>query len=100
VAIAVAALLGTLAPPVAGSTSSLIGLAASGNDIGDTVHVRLSTLSNEPGSNRFVAQVTESRISTLIVPWNGLLMFSPRISCRQPPGTLPPPPLPHIIRIG
>ena len=51
-ALAVAALLGTLAPPAAGRTEPL-GLTVSGADYGTTVRARLTTASAEPGPNRF-----------------------------------------------
>ena len=51
-AMAVAALLGTLAPPAAGRTEPL-GLTVSGADYGTTVRARLTTASAEPGPNRF-----------------------------------------------
>ena len=77
VAIAVAALLGTLAPPVAGSASGLVGLSASGADVGNTVHVHLSTLSNEPGANRFVAQITDSHSGAPLRDGQVQLLFTP-----------------------
>ena len=75
-AIAVAALLGTLAPPVAGETG-LRGLSASGSDVGNTVHASLSTLSNEPGPNRFVARIADSRSGQPVRGAAVRLLFTP-----------------------
>ena len=50
VAVAAAALLGTLPPPAA---TRPLGLMASGADFGTTVRVRLTTGSGDPGPNRY-----------------------------------------------
>ena len=58
VALFVAALLGTLAPPVSGQ-GGLPTLSASGADFGTTTRVVLTTASDQPGPNRFEAQVED-----------------------------------------
>ena len=60
-ALAVAALLGTLAPSVTGQPqpAALPGLSASGADSGSTVQVELTVASDQPGANRFVARVED-----------------------------------------
>jgi uncharacterized membrane protein len=57
VALATAALLGTLSPPVAGKTTTPPGLNASGADAAKTVRVELKAASAEPGPNAFTARV-------------------------------------------
>jgi copper transport protein len=57
VALATAALLGTLSPPVAGKTTAPPGLRASGADAAKTVRVELKAASAEPGPNAFTARV-------------------------------------------
>jgi copper transport protein len=67
VALATAALLGTLSPPVAGQTGLPPGLSASGSAAG--VRVRLTTASAEPGPNTFTARVEGARrVSLRFVP--------------------------------
>ncbi|MDX6582440.1 MAG: copper transport protein [Solirubrobacterales bacterium] len=58
-ALGVAALLGTLAPPVSGQSAATTGLSTSGSDFGTTVEVTLTAVSDEPGPNRFVADVVD-----------------------------------------
>jgi copper transport protein len=58
-ALAVAALLGTLAPPVAGQTAAVSGISVTGADFATTVEVRLTATSDEPGPNRFVVEVSD-----------------------------------------
>ncbi len=58
VALGVAALLGTLAPPVSG-LSAPPGLSASGSDFGTTTRVELSAGSAKPGPNRFTVRVED-----------------------------------------
>jgi copper transport protein len=57
-ALALAALLGTLAPPVAGGAAAP-GLSASGADFGTTTRVELTAASDEPGPNLFTARVED-----------------------------------------
>jgi copper transport protein len=67
VALATAALLGTLSPPVASSSSTPPGLSASGAAQG--VRVKLTTASAEPGPNSFTASVDGAReVSLRFVP--------------------------------
>jgi hypothetical protein len=58
-AIAVAALLGSLAPAVAGPEAAPPGLSDEGSDFGTTVRVEIEAASPEPGPNRFVVQVDD-----------------------------------------
>jgi copper transport protein len=58
-ALAAAAVLGTLAPPVAAGPGGPRGLSATGADFATTTRVRLLTASPEPGSNRFTAKVAD-----------------------------------------
>jgi copper transport protein len=76
-AVAVAALLGTLAPPVSGQTARLEGLTASGTDTEHTVRVTLSTASNEPGPNLFDAHVSDYRSGDPISSAVVRLLFTP-----------------------
>jgi hypothetical protein len=57
-AIGLAAVLGTIAPPAAGGTSTQ-GLTATGADFATTTRVKLETASPEPGANSFAARVTD-----------------------------------------
>jgi hypothetical protein len=75
-ALAAAAVLGTLPPPVTGLAAPL-GITVSGTDFGTTVRVRLTTASDQPGPNRFVvdavdydskAQVNARRVSLRFFP--------------------------------
>jgi copper transport protein len=59
IALAVAALLGALAPPVSGETNGLEGLSASGADFGTTTRVELTAASNDPGPNLFTIKVKD-----------------------------------------
>jgi copper transport protein len=58
-ALGVAAILGTLAPPVSGKSGGPVGLSASGSDFATTTKVKLTTASPEPGPNGFTAKVTD-----------------------------------------
>lgn len=58
-ALAVAALLGTLAPPVAGESVATPGISTSGADFGTTVRFELTAASDEPGPNRFSAEIED-----------------------------------------
>ena len=84
VAIAVAALLGTLAPPVSGGVEPA-GLSASGEDFGTTTRVELTTASDQPGPNLFTVRV-ENYDSGEDVAVDGVsLRFTPI----DDPGVLP-----------
>lgn len=76
-AIALAALLGTLAPPVSGRTAGLAGLSASGTDVGGRVRVQLHAASDEPGRNRFVARIADVRNGTPVQGASVQLLFTP-----------------------
>jgi copper transport protein len=76
-ALAVAALLGTLAPPVAGQQLGLRGLSVTGADLATTVRVRLTTVSDEPGPNRFVAHVQDYDTGAPVRDANVQLSFTP-----------------------
>jgi putative copper export protein len=56
-AIGVAALLGTLGPPVSVAYSGLVGLSAAGADSTHSVRVDLTTASSDPGANTFTVGV-------------------------------------------
>ena len=57
-AVAVAAVLGSLAPGVAGPEAATpAGLSDSGSDAAETVSVELETASEEPGPNNFTARI-------------------------------------------
>jgi copper transport protein len=77
VALGVAALLGTLAPPVAGRAAGLAGLSASGGDVGGTVRVKLTAVSDEPGPNRFIARIEKSGSGGLVRGASVNLLFTP-----------------------
>jgi copper transport protein len=76
-ALGIAALLGTLAPPVSGRATGLAGLEASGADAGRTVRVRLQALSDQPGPNRFTAQVSDYASSAPVQGASVRLLFTP-----------------------
>lgn len=76
-ALAVAALLGTLAPPLAGGSAALPGLEASGtNDLG-SVRVQLNALSDQPGPNRFTVLVRDEKSGNPIHGVSVRLLFTP-----------------------
>jgi copper transport protein len=56
-AVAVAALLGTLGPPVSVAYNGLVGLSAAGADSTHSVRVHLTTGSNAPGANSFTVSL-------------------------------------------
>ncbi len=77
VALFVAALLGTLAPPVSTASTGLRGMSASGSDVEKSVHVRLTTVSDQPGANRFTAQIDDVRAGSALRGANVSLLFTP-----------------------
>jgi copper transport protein len=86
-AIAVAALLGTLAPPGSGGVEQP-GLSVAGEDFGRTTRVELTTASDEPGPNRFTVAV-EDRDSGEPVAADGVsLRFTPLDDPGVPPSSL------------
>jgi copper transport protein len=76
-ALAVAALLGTLAPPLAGGAVGLPGLEASGTDVSGAVRVQLNALSNQPGPNRFTATIKDEKSGNPIQGASVQLLFTP-----------------------
>jgi copper transport protein len=58
-ALGVAALLGTLAPPLAGGSGAIAGLSASGSDFATTTKVDLTAASEEPGPNLFTVRARD-----------------------------------------
>jgi copper transport protein len=58
VALVLAALLGSIAPPVSGAPGAP-GLSAAGADFATTLRVRLTAASAQAGANRFVARVSD-----------------------------------------
>jgi copper transport protein len=76
-AVAVAALLGTLAPPAAGESAVPLGLSISGSDFGTTLRVRLTTASDQPGPNRFVVRAVDYDTNAPIEARNVSLRFIP-----------------------
>jgi copper transport protein len=76
-ALAVAALLGTLAPPLAGGAVALPGLEASGTNVSRGVRVQLNALSNQPGANHFTALVSDEKSSNPIQGASVRLLFTP-----------------------
>ena len=76
-ALAVAALLGTLAPPLAGGAVALPGLEASGTDVSGSVRVQLNVLSNQPGPNHFTALVKDEKSGDPVQGASVRLLFTP-----------------------
>ena len=60
VALAVAALMGTLAPPAPAGPAVAPGLTAAGTDSSSSVHAELATAASRLGPNRFVLELTDS----------------------------------------
>ena len=75
-ALAAAALLATLPPPVS-AQAGLAGLEVSGADFGTTVRVRLTTVSDQPGPNRFVLFVVDYDSKRAIAATRVSLRFTP-----------------------
>jgi copper transport protein len=86
-ALAVAALLGTLAPPGSGSAGPA-GLAVSGADFGTTTRVELTTASDEPGANLFTVGVEDYDSGDAIEADRVSLRFTPLDDPGIPPSTL------------
>lgn len=76
-ALAAAALLGTLAPPVTGQPQVPPGLSAPGSDFGTTVRVQLTAASAKPGPNRFELQVEDYDSSEPVNSRRAILRFTP-----------------------
>ena len=77
VALLVAALLGTLAPPLSGAALAPTGLAASGSDFGTSVRVSLSAPSDQPGPNRFTVAVEDYDSGAPITDADVSIRFQP-----------------------
>lgn len=86
-AIAVAALLGTLAPPGSGSAGPA-GLSVSGADFGTTTKVELSTASDEPGANLFTVRVADYDSGEALDADRVSLRFTPLDDPGIPPSSL------------
>ncbi len=76
-ALAAAAVLGALAPPVSGQRSGPPGLSASGADFGTTVRVKLSAPSDQPGPNRFTFRVRDYDSGDPVTGASVRLRFTP-----------------------
>ena len=76
IALGVAGLMGTLAPPVSGEPAGLAGLSASGSDTAGTIRASLTALSNQPGPNSFVVRL-EDRSRHPVGGASVSLLFSP-----------------------
>ncbi|HKI65909.1 MAG TPA: copper resistance protein CopC [Solirubrobacterales bacterium] len=86
-AVGVAALLGTLSPPLStGAVPS--GLEASGADFGHTVRVELTTASASPGPNLFTARVEDYASGEPIAPEGITLHFDPLDDLGAQPSSL------------
>ncbi len=75
-AIALAALLGTLAPPGSGGAAPG-GLSVSGEDFGDTTRVELRTASDQPGPNLFTVGVEDADSGQAVAVAGVSLRFTP-----------------------
>ena len=76
-ALAAAAVLGTLAPPVGGQPTGLSGLSATGSDFATSVKVKLTTTSTQPGPNRFDVRVEDYDSGDAVGARRVRLRFSP-----------------------
>lgn len=85
-AVGVAALLGSLAPPVSGQ-AGVAGLSASGVDFGTTTRVSLTTASDQPGPNLFRARIEDYDSGTPVMA-DVSLRFTPVDEPWSPPSTL------------
>jgi copper transport protein len=86
-AVAVAALLGTLSPPLS-SDAAPPGLSASGVDFGHTTRVELTTASEDPGPNLFTVRAEDYGSGEAIVPAGVTLRFDPQDDPGVQPSTL------------
>ena len=77
-ALALAALLGTVAPPTAGQAGTTgSGLAASGSDYGTTIRARLTAASARPGPNRFRLRIEDYDTGQPVIARLVSLRFTP-----------------------
>lgn len=84
-ALAVAALLGTLAPPVSGQSAAALGLTVSNADFGTTTRVELTIASDQPGPNSFAVSVEDYDSGDVVEASAVGLRFAPL----DDPGTEP-----------
>jgi hypothetical protein len=75
-ALGVAALLGTLAPPIS-ARSALPTLSAAGSDFGTTTRIELTTASDQPGPNLFTARFTDYDTGAPLTGGKATLRFVP-----------------------
>jgi len=87
VAVALAALLGTLAPPGSGQAAPA-GLTVSGEDFGTTTRVELRTASDEPGPNLFTLAVEDYDSGEAVAAARVSLRFTPLDDPGVSPSTL------------
>ena len=87
VAVALAALLGTLAPPGSGQAPPP-GLMVSGADFGTTTRVELKTASDEPGPNLFTLAVEDYDSGEAVAADRVSLRFTPLDDPGVSPSTL------------
>jgi copper transport protein len=87
-ALATAALLGSLAPPVAGQGGAQPAIRASGSDFGTTLRVRLTAASEEPGPNSFTVRVEDYDSGDPVDDARVRLRFTPPDDPGEQPTTL------------
>jgi copper transport protein len=100
VALAAAALLGTLAPPLVGGAVGLPGLEAVGKDVENNVRVQLNALSNQPGPNHFTAVVEDDKSGRPIQGASVRLLFTPLDDIGIAPSSLSLAPAPGGTYVG
>jgi copper transport protein len=100
VALAVAALLGTLAPPLVSQAAGLPGLEAVGTDAENNVHVQLNAFSNQPGPNTFTAVVKNDKSGRPIQGASVSLLFTPLDDIGIRPSSLSLAPAPGGTYVG
>jgi copper transport protein len=87
-ALAVAALMGTLAPPAPAGPPAARGLTAAGTDSNASVHAELTTAASRLGPNRFVLQMTDSESGEPVRAKSVRLRFVPVDDPDVKPSTL------------
>jgi copper transport protein len=100
VALAVAALLGTLAPPLVSQAAGLPGLQAVGTDAESNVRVQLNALSNQPGPNTFTAVIKNDKSGRPIQGASVSLLFTPLDDIGIRPSSLSLAPAPGGTYVG
>lgn len=76
-ALALAAVLGSLAPPASRRSVAPLGLTLSGTDVRSAVQVRLTVASAQPGPNRFVLHAVDVGSKTPVQAGHASLRFTP-----------------------